>query len=230
MNHLKTYQSEDYYIHDKQFVIEGPLTYEDLKALTFDAHLTAFRDAEDQYEALFKLQHYQKVEFMLLAKMNSLWVMSLSHYPDEIERWSTGNLPYLIELGAIEVSINFRQLHLAEKLIQLSLSTPELEDYIVITTEYYWHWDLKNSKLDVFDYKKLMQRLMATGGLEIFATDDPEITSHPANCLMARIGKNITLEQQQAFDESHTNCFLLICKLEGLYATTFIKNCICLFR
>ncbi|MEO4432066.1 N-acetyltransferase, partial [Staphylococcus aureus] len=26
MNHLKTYQSEDYYIHDKQFVIEGPLT------------------------------------------------------------------------------------------------------------------------------------------------------------------------------------------------------------
>ncbi|MEI5742448.1 N-acetyltransferase, partial [Staphylococcus aureus] len=23
MNHLKTYQSEDYYIHDKQFVIEG---------------------------------------------------------------------------------------------------------------------------------------------------------------------------------------------------------------
>lgn len=42
---------------------------------------------------------------------------------------------------------------------------------------------------------------MATGGLEIFATDDPEITSHPANCLMARIGKNITLEQQQAFDD-----------------------------
>ncbi|CAC7015302.1 Acetyltransferase AcuA, acetyl-CoA synthetase inhibitor [Staphylococcus aureus] len=46
-----------------------------------------------------------------------------------------------------------------------------------------------------------MQRLMATGGLEIFATDDPEITSNPANCLMARIGKNITLEQQQAFDD-----------------------------
>lgn len=50
MNHLKTNQSEDYYIHDKQFVIEGPLTHEDLKALTFDAHLTAFRDAEDRYE------------------------------------------------------------------------------------------------------------------------------------------------------------------------------------
>ncbi|HDC3282383.1 TPA: N-acetyltransferase, partial [Staphylococcus aureus] len=55
MNHLKTYQSEDYYIHDKQFVIEGPLTHEDLKALTFDAYLTAFRDAEDQFEALLEI-------------------------------------------------------------------------------------------------------------------------------------------------------------------------------
>ena len=45
-----------------------------------------------------------------------------------------------------------------------------------------------------------MQKLMSKGGLEIFATDDPEITSHPANCLMARIGKRITLSQQQAFD------------------------------
>lgn len=81
--------------------------------------------------------------------------------------------------------------------------------------------------------KKLMQRLMATGGLEIFATDDPEITSHPANCLMARIGKNITLEQQQAFDDIRymKSVFLLIFGIsEGLYATTFIKNCICLFR
>ena len=42
---------------------------------------------------------------------------------------------------------------------------------------------------------------MSHGGLEIFATDDPEITSHPANCLMARIGSRIRLEQQQAFDD-----------------------------
>ena len=35
---------------------------------------------------------------------------------------------------------------------------------------------------------------MSKGGLEVFATDDPEITSHPANCLMARIGNRITLD------------------------------------
>ena len=65
------------------------------------------------------------------------------HYPDEIERWSTGNLPYLIEWGQLKSASILKQLQLAEKLIQLSLSTPEFEDYIVITTEYYWHWDLK---------------------------------------------------------------------------------------
>ncbi len=64
------------------------------------------------------------------------------------------------------MSINFRRLHLPEKLIQLSLFTPEFKDYIVITTSMYWHWDLKNSKLDVFDYKKLMWQL-ATGKVNV---------------------------------------------------------------
>lgn len=201
MDHVKTYQYERYHINDKEFVIEGPMSYDDLKALAFDVHLTAFRDSEDQFEALLEITTLKEGR-IYIVRLDQLIVGYVTyHYPDEIERWSTGNLPYLIELGAIEVSINFRQLQLAEKLIQLSLSAPEFDDYIVITTEYYWHWDLKNSKLDVFEYKKIMQRLMATGGLEIFATDDPEITSHPANCLMARIGKHITIEQQQAFDD-----------------------------
>ena len=66
-----------------------------------------------------------------------------------------------------------------------------------MTTEYYWHWDLKSAKLDVLNIKN-DAKLMSKGGLEVFATDDPEITSHPANCLMARIGNRITLDQQQS--------------------------------
>lgn len=78
MNHLKTYQSEDYYIHDKQFVIEGPLTYEDLKALTFDAHLTAFRDAEDQYEALLEITTLPEGRIYVARQDELIVVMSLS--------------------------------------------------------------------------------------------------------------------------------------------------------
>lgn len=143
MNHLKTYQLKIIIFMTSNLLLKDLLTYEDLKALTFDAHLTAFRDAEDQYEALLEITTLPEGR-IYVARQDQLIVGYVTfHYPDEIERWSTGNLPYLIELGAIEVSINFRQLQLAEKLIQLSLSTPEFEDYIVITTEYYWHWDLK---------------------------------------------------------------------------------------
>ena len=61
-----------------------------------------------------------------------------------------------------------------------------MEDYIIISTEYYWHWDLKGTGLDVWQYRKIMEKMMAAGGLEPAATDDPEICSHPANCLMVR--------------------------------------------
>ena len=47
----------------------------------------------------------------------------------------------------------FRQFHLGGELISLSLSQDEFEDYIVLTTEYYWHWDLKSAKLDVLNIK-----------------------------------------------------------------------------
>ena len=33
-----------------------------------------------------------------------------------------------------------------------------MEDYLVITTEYYWHWDLKGTGLNVWDYRKMMER------------------------------------------------------------------------
>ena len=47
----------------------------------------------------------------------------------------------------------------------------------------------------------MMEKMMNAGGLYWFATDDPEISSHPANCLMARIGKHIKPETIQEFDQ-----------------------------
>jgi acetoin utilization protein AcuA len=42
---------------------------------------------------------------------------------------------------------------------------------------------------------------MNAGGLEYYATDDPEISSHPANCLMARIGTRVDPDSIQRFDQ-----------------------------
>ncbi|EJY95446.1 acetoin utilization protein [Staphylococcus arlettae CVD059] len=169
--------------------------------MSFDQGLTAFRYPDEQFEAIKEISTLDEGRIFILKQQSHIIGYVTFHYPDPLERWSTGELEYLIELGAIEISLPYRKLHLGKELIQTSLASDEIEDYIILTTEYYWHWDLKNSGLDVYEYKKLMQKLMGYGNLEIFATDDPEITSHPANCLMARIGSRITIDQLQAFDD-----------------------------
>lgn len=201
MEHIKTYVKEHYERNGDEYIIEGPVPHDVLAQMDYDEGLDAFRRPIEQFEALLEISELPEGRIYVLRKENKIVGYVTYHYPDPLERWSTGNLPYLIELGAIEISLKHRGTGLGNELIKVSLSEDEFEDYIVLTTEYYWHWDLKNSKLDVYEYKKLMQKLMAHGGLEIFATDDPEITGHPANCLMARIGSRISLDQIQAFDD-----------------------------
>ncbi|WP_392449777.1 N-acetyltransferase [Staphylococcus massiliensis] len=200
MDHIKTFIKETYEFDEGTFVIEGPLTSGQLSDMTFDEGLDAFRIPIDQFQALLEIADLPEGRIYVIRKDMHIVGYVTYHYPDPLERWSNGNLPYLIELGAIELSLPYRHLGLGGELIRLSTSTKEIEDYIIITTEYYWHWDLKNTGLNVFQYKELMQKLMFKGGLEVFSTDDPEITSHSANCLMARIGKNIDLKQMNAFD------------------------------
>lgn len=36
----------------------------------------------------------------------------------------------------------------------------QMERYIIMTTEYYWHWDLKGMKKDVWEYRKIMEKMM----------------------------------------------------------------------
>lgn len=106
----------------------------------------------------------------------------------------------LIELGAIEVIPKYRGASVGKSLLKVSMMDDYMENYIIITTEYYWHWDLKGTGLNVWEYRKVMEKMMKTGGLEWFATDDPEICSHPANCLMVKIGRNVDQDSIQQFD------------------------------
>lgn len=200
MNHVKTYEKESYMINHQPYIIEGPVSKSYLKQMTFDEGLHAFRPPHEQFEAIQDISLLEEGRIYIIRQSQHIIGYVTYLYPDPLERWSTGKLPYLLELGAIEISLKHRGYGLGAELLKVSTRSPEYEDYIIITTEYYWHWDLKNSGLDVFEYKGLMQKMMSHGGLEVFATDDPEITSHPANSLMARIGKNITVHQMHEFD------------------------------
>ena len=201
MQHQKTYHQEILTLNDRKIVIEGPVSSDTLKTYSFDDGLDAFRRPKDQFEAILEIADLDEGRIIIAREDDRIIGYVTYHYPDELERWSDGNLPYLIELGAVEISLGYRSGGIGKNLIQLTMEDSFVENYIIITTEYYWHWDLKNNSLSVYEYKDMMINLMASAGFEVFQTNDPEITAHPANTLMARIGKNIKREHTMAFDK-----------------------------
>lgn len=200
MNHVKTYNAMEIRHTNGDLIIEGPISSEELASLDFHEDLVAFRPPAQQHKALVEIAKLPEGRIIIVRELNEVVGYVTFIYPDPLERWSEGNIVNLIELGAIEVIPKFRGGGVGTALLKVSMMDDAMEDYIVITTEYYWHWDLKGTGLTVWEYRKVMEKMMQAGGLEYYATDDPEISSHPANCLMARIGKRIKPETVQQFD------------------------------
>ncbi|MCR8641762.1 GNAT family N-acetyltransferase [Paenibacillus sp. N1-5-1-14] len=185
---------------ETEIILEGPVTPEHLRLLQMHKDLDAFRRPKEQHEALVEIAELPEGRIIIAREHETIVGYVTFHYPDPIERWSEGNMQDLVELGAIEVADDYRGLSLGKKLIQLAFMDGQLEDMIVFTTEYYWHWDLEKSGLNVWDYRAMMEKLMKCVDMVWFATDDPEICSHPANCLMVRIGKEVPHESVEQFD------------------------------
>ena len=95
----------------------------------------------------------------------------------------------------------FRGYGIAHRLLEAAFDQGRMEEYIVIATEYYWHWDLIGEGLHIWDYRIKLEKLMATVGLYPRETSDPEINSHPANALMVRIGSKVSPSDIEAFDK-----------------------------
>lgn len=200
MEHRKSYHRLEYDYKGHTLVIEGPLSSDTLLSYTMHAELDAFRRPPEQHEALVEIAGLPEGR-IIAARVDTTIVGYVTfHYPDEMERWSEGNMNDLVELGAIEVAPSYRSAGLGKKMIRLAFEDGQLDNVIVFTTEYYWHWDLDGTGLNVWDYRKMMERLMESVDMVWYATDDPEICSHPANCLMVKIGPKVPLASVEQFD------------------------------
>lgn len=200
MEHRKIYHSRAIPYLDTEIVIEGPIPPDTLR--TYDMHkdLDAFRRPKEQFEALVEIAALPEGRIIAARHGQQIVGYVTFHYPDELERWSEGGMDDLVELGAIEVADAYRGLGLGKRMIRLAFEGGQLENVITFTTEYYWHWDLEKSGLTVWQYREMMEKLMKCVDMVWFATDDPEICSHPANCLMVRIGKQVPLSSIEQFD------------------------------
>ncbi|SFS60868.1 GNAT family N-acetyltransferase [Paenibacillus sp. 453mf] len=200
MNHTKHHHAHLLVKNSREIVIEGPVPAALLQDLVMHPDLDAFRRPHEQQEALIQISELPEGRIVIAREQDTIIGYVTFHYPDEMERWSEGNMKDLIELGAIEVADDYRSYGIGRALIQHAFVHEQMEEYIVFTTEYYWHWDLKGSGLTVWDYRKMMERLMKTVDMVWYATDDPEICAHPANCLMVRIGSKVPLASKEQFD------------------------------
>jgi acetoin utilization protein AcuA len=200
MEHIKIYHSLRFPYQDTDIVVEGPVSPEYLKTLSMHPDLDSFRRPKEQHEALVGIAELPEGRIIVSRLGEQIIGYVTFHYPDEFERWSQGHMPDLIELGAIEVADNYRGLGLGKKMLKLAFEDGQLENMITFTTEYYWHWDLEQCGLNVWEYRRMMEKLMKSVDMVWFATDDPEICSHPANCLMVRIGKHVPLSSIEQFD------------------------------
>ncbi|MGM8215638.1 GNAT family N-acetyltransferase [Bacillaceae bacterium W0354] len=200
MRHPKKYNKTIINKNNKQITIEGPVSSKDLANYYFDEGLKAFRPSDKQFEAVKSIADLEEGRIIIARDNDKIVGYATFLYPDPLERWSKIKMEDLIELGAIEVSHEYRSLGIGSTILKISMMDPQMERYIIITTEYYWHWDMKSTGLDIWQYRNLMERMMAHGGLKPMTTDDPEISSHPANCLLVRIGKKVPQSSIDTFN------------------------------
>ncbi len=201
MQHNKTFHSKEKDTPAGKLIIEGPVPAETLAQYSFHEGLVAFRQPDQQHQALIEIAQLPEGRIIIARNEKRIVGYVTFLYPDPLERWSEAKLDNLLELGAIEVAPEFRGAHVGQTMLQVAMLDDQMEEYITITTEYYWHWDLQGTGLNVWEYRKIMEKMMNSGGLVWYATDDPEISSHPANCLMVRIGSKVNQESIQTFDQ-----------------------------
>ncbi len=122
-------------------------------------------------------------------------------YPDAIEGWRDNADDLCYELGAIEVSRNWRRVGIARTMVTAILDDEFIETKIFFLTGYSWHWDTDQTGLSVYAYRNLLVRLFRPFGFQVYLTNNPEIRMSSANVLMARIGRHITPLLRERFQK-----------------------------
>lgn len=184
----------------EQVILEACSPSEVLGGLQADPELDTFRPAREQLRALRELAVEPGSCVSTAVVAETLIGYASFHRPAPPELWSQDRTGLLLELGAIEVAPRWRGQKLAERLLQVSFAGGRFDATIVFATMYVWHYDFPRTQLGRLGYRRALQRLYEGAGFETFDTSDPEISSSPANALMARIGSRAPSELRAEFD------------------------------
>jgi acetoin utilization protein AcuA len=120
-------------------------------------------------------------------------------HPGADERWGKIGDPRIYEMGSIEVSVDWRGVGVARKMMEVLFEDGFYDDKIVYSMELAWHWDFKHVELSKFEYRDVLLKLFESYGFVQLDTDEPDIRMDSANMLTVRMGKDSDPELRDKF-------------------------------
>lgn len=181
-----------------QFVY--PTSTEVLQAHVLHPDLKVFRPADRQHQALVGITQIADGSVGTVLLEGQVLCYATLHPPDPYQRFGEATVPGMLELGAVESAPKFRSQRLARQLLDHMIPMASFPKNIVIATLYHWHYDLENTGLSTYAYRKLLEKLYGRVGFQVMKTDDPEIIHYPGNALMVRLGSTVSPELQAEFE------------------------------
>lgn len=165
-----------------------------LKNLEMDSGFGNFKDYSSiiqQLDELCTIAESKDGTVTIAVIENNLIVGYFAcHYPQPDARWSKlGELMY--ELGALEVSRNFRIHGIARQLVRTVLTEPFTEDKIAFMVGYSWTWDVDGSGFSLDEYRRVHLKLLEPYNFQEFYTNELNIRIREENIFMAKIGSRV---------------------------------------
>ncbi len=165
-------------------------------SLRADSGLHAFaRVPEREHELLLEIAERPDCSLTLAYTptgeiVGQVTLAPLNHWWQDIEN------AYEI---AVEVSVGWRKLGIAHRLLSFALEIDSLEEYLILGLGLSWHWDYARLGIKPFYYRDMIARLFAAHGFSEYLTSEPNIRMDPANILVARLGSRLAEESMNRF-------------------------------
>jgi len=175
--------------------VRGPVDPKRMDDYNLSRGLCCFRPCNRQQQALIELSECPDGMVFVAAYANTVISYVCFQKPD-YPWWQKRCFPQLLELGSIETDPAWRNIGLTKTMLSTIFSNNQFtyfENYIVIAVQTVDMWDLVNTNLSTWEYRRLLLELFKKYGFEPWETEDPEVREHPSNILMARVGSNIDI-------------------------------------
>lgn len=169
---------------------------EQIERYTFDRYFRIsddFKSLYTQRESLIKSAAHEDANVVLaLADAKDIIGYGVLDYPDAGERWAELGPKIMMEIKAIEVYRPWRSVGLADRIMEMMLDHPQIEEKIIYLVGYSWTWDLAGAEISAGRYRQKLVDLFQAHGFQEYETNDPNVCLKSENFFMGRIGKNVS--------------------------------------